>query len=576
MASKKKPAKKATKSTKAKKAAAAPAPPANPFAEVRCDGLALAVGAPGQEAMAEALVEQVVERNLTGNWKIHRVNPEARDFELIPTPRISVARAFDLVAKLQEDRDVEWAEPILDTPGVEPEPMVAAKLGMMPVTKAKAMAAIGGAPSHQTCSTSTEWSLDECKVKQAWQHPLPSHGAGRRQGEGITVGHPDTGYTLHPEINDPQRLLTTKGFDFLDNDPDPKDSLGGQSPGHGTATASVIMSGVGGPGATAPPHVSGVAPLAKLVPLRVSESVIHFKFGTVTHAIEFAAKNGHHVISMSLGGPFKSQELLNAIRRALDKGIVLIAAAGNQWPFVVYPAKFDEVIAVAASNCKREKWDGSASGSDVDVTAPGESVWRANGKTQTVERSSGTSYATATTAGVCALWLAYHGRDRLIAKYGARNVANVFKEILMKTANVPQGWDTKNMGAGIVDALAVLKAELPTSVAAGGMKGLRAARAAAARPQTDFDELMHFFPDQPRPKIRKNVAALLGVSDEELDDTLRRHGPEIKLHAAIDPEMRRSIIRGPVAAKAGAKALAAAPRPPGMALSNTLKKQMGG
>jgi serine protease len=572
MASKKRPARKAAK--KALRAAAAPAPAGNPLAEVRCDGLALAVGAPGQEALAEALVEQVVQRNLSGNWKIHRVNPEARDFELIPTPRISVARAFDLVAKLQEDRDVEWAEPILDTPGVEPEPMVAARLGMMPPPKAKAMA-LGAAPAHQACSTSTDWSLDECKVKQAWQHPLPSHGSGRRQGEGIIVGHPDTGYTLHPEINDPQRLLTTKGFDFLSNDPDPKDSLSGSSPGHGTATASVIMSGVGGPGAAAPPHVTGTAPLARLVPLRVSESVIHFKFGTVTHAVEFAARNGHHVVSMSLGGPFKSQELLNAIRRALDKGIVLIAAAGNQWPFVVYPARFDEVIAVAASNCRHAKWDGSASGADVDVTAPGESVWRANGKTQTVERSSGTSYATATTAGICALWLAYHGRDRLIAKYGARNVANVFKEILMKTANVPPNWDKKNMGAGIVDALAVLKAELPTSVAAGGMKALRAARAAAPRPQTDFDDLMHFFPDQPRPKIRKNLAALLGVSDEELDDALRRHGAELKLHAAIDPAMRQSIIRGRVAAKAGAKALAAAPRPAGLSLSNGLRKKMG-
>ena len=136
---------------------------------------------------------------------------------------------------------------------------------------------------------------------------------------------------------------------------------------------------------------------------------------------------------MSLGGPLPSFALHDAIEDATNAGLILVAAAGNQWPFVVFPARYDEVIAVAASNCADQRWVSSASGSDVDITAPGESVWRAETKstgTFDVSRSSGTSYAAAQVAGAAALWLAHHGRSTLVGRYGAANVPAVFKELL--------------------------------------------------------------------------------------------------------------------------------------------------
>lgn len=79
--------------------------------------------------------------------------------------------------------------------------------------------------------------------------------------------------------------------------------------------------------------------------------------------------------------------------------------------------------------------------------------------------------------------------------------------------------------------------------------------------------------DQPRPKLRRTLAVLLNVNDDELDLALARFGPELKLHAAVDPEMRRAIERGPVTAKAAAAqatpASAAAPN-----LSRGLRRQM--
>ena len=58
------------------------------------------------------------------------------------------------------------------------------------------------------------------------------------------------------------------------------------------------------------------------------------------------------MISMSLGGPFGSGFLERAIGRAVDSGLIVLAAAGNYWPWVVYPARYNEVVGVAAVNCR--------------------------------------------------------------------------------------------------------------------------------------------------------------------------------------------------------------------------------
>ena len=179
--------------------------------------------------------------------------------------------------------------------------------------------------------------------------------------------------------------------------------------------------------------VRGVAPLAKLVPLRVTDSVVLLSFGKLAEAIRYAADDGHHVISISLGGPLSSRFLERAVRYATQRGVIVIAAAGNVWPWVVYPARLDDTIAVAACTCSHGEWSSSASGSAVDITAPGESVWRALASPNgfSVARSSGTSYATAVTAGAAALWLAFHGRDKLVRQYGEAGVPAVFKELLV-------------------------------------------------------------------------------------------------------------------------------------------------
>jgi hypothetical protein len=80
-----------------------------------------------------------------------------------------------------------------------------------------------------------------------------------------------------------------------------------------------------------------------------------------------------------------------------------------------------------------------------------------------VGRSAGTSFAVALTAGAAALWLAHHGRENLISRYGKAALQAVFTDLVRKTARRPTGWNSSEYGAGIVDADALLARPLPAT-----------------------------------------------------------------------------------------------------------------
>src|SRR4030095_5214113 len=191
-------------------------------------------------------------------------------------------------------------------------------------------------------------------------------------------------------------------------------------------------------------------PGASLIPIRTTKSVVLFSMSHLTKAIRYAVDNGAHVISISLGGAGPRSALHNACRDAEASGVIVLCAAGNEVGFVVFPAAFDEVIAVAASRIDDTPWPRSCRGPAVDITAPGSSVWRARTERQqgaqgvSGERGSGTPLAPAATAGIATLWLSFHGRSALIARYGIGRIAAVFKQLLQDHCRTVSGWDTVN------------------------------------------------------------------------------------------------------------------------------------
>ena len=523
--------------------------PSKPGAPVKCEGLIMQIGnehTRPDEALR--IARQVVKQTLKGKWTVAPMAEGLREFEVgkpAGGKQPSVSAVWDMANRLEGHRDVASAEPALILPGADPMPeQVFPSTQLLPKSFLSA--------KHKACSSTEEWSLDLTSVKAAWGlNPKK----GKKFGSGIVVGHPDTGYTPHPEIWKGGRVLAHRGYDFESGQPDPIDPLTGEFPSHGTGTASVIMSGTGLQVSENLTFVSGTAPKAKLVPYRVSTSVIHLSFKKVSQAIYRAIANKDHIISMSLGGPFGPRYLKRAIQAAIDNGIIVLAAAGNVWPFVVYPAKFDEVIAVAACNCLGKPWSGSARGSAVDVTAPGESVWRAetkDGNKHTTSRSNGTSHAVATTAGICALWLAYHSRSKLINRYGKENLATVFKEVLLNHGvDTPTKWKTNKYGSGIVNASKLLKAQLPKTPAAGGMKVLHSSLVPKAVNQ--FDEIMHYFPDSDPRHVLTVIGGMLKIKPIELSAALSEFGEELMFHVATNPQLRVEIAAQ--AAKKTPKAL---------------------
>lgn len=313
------------------------------------------------------------------------------------------------------------------------------------------------APEDQRVEQNKQWALTKMNVQAAWQ----LSAAGKDKGRGIVIAQPDTGITGHHELKDiPMHAAT----DVLDGDNDPTDPLNvalGNN-GHGTATASVVVSRE----TSAPNDVVGSAPNAIHMPIRAIASVIRVSQLNVAEAINYAVDNGAHVITMSLGGA-PSFVLWLALRRAVKNNLIVLAAAGNCVKAVVYPARYENCLAIAGSNIDDQPWRGSCRGPSVAITAPGENVWRASSKLVdgTVEfdtgQGQGTSFAVALTAGVAACWLAHHGRENLIKEASQRGetLQMMFLRLVRATARRINGWDVYQFGPGIVNAVDLLRAD---------------------------------------------------------------------------------------------------------------------
>ena len=399
------------------------------------------------------------------------------------------------------------------------------------------------ANDHPPGTENPAWALDAMRVRAAWAN-------SGSEGAGILVAQPDTGITAHPELAG--ALDLARGRDLLDDDADPTDPLTKRwwwmdNPSHGTATASVVVS-------RGPREITGSAPQAKLVPLRSNRSVVLVLDGNVALAVERARASGCHVITMSLGGVGFSPALRAAIDAAIADGVIVLAAAGNYVGLVVTPASYHEVIAVAASTIQDQPWSGSSHGIAVDVTAPGQSVFIARaskehgGNRYYTDRSNGTSFAVALTAGVAALWLAHHGRDTLIARYGKGNLQAVFADLLRRTARRPAGWNTGHYGTGIVNAETLLAAPLPAAVPALAIN--------PAQALTVAERLAPYLPDPSPAAADAALNALLPGPDGERD----LYAGELAYHLSQDPQVRATFAA--VAAATAGAGLAANAAPP--------------
>ena len=363
---------------------------------------------------------------------------------------LSVGEGFETARVFGKDPDIIIVEPILQHDGLYPDE-IEPPPGVIPTPSASEM----------------EWPLDQIRGKEAWET------AGNK-GDGIRLAQLDTGYTEHPELFTNTNLRKDLGYNFEEGCRDPKEPLETIQKGHGTATGSVLFS-LEGPqmDPSGKEFVSGIVPNSELVPIRVDKDVYYYWSAEKDAlGVYHALKNNCDIVTMSRGGTVK-EVLKDAVDTAVNEGVIIVAAAGNckPWCFVVYPASHPSVIAVAGSTKERRPWEESSHGPKVDIGAPAHLVYRARARREgdsyayDIQPSSGTSYATPLTAGAAALWLAKHGgRKVLQEKYGRSDAPSLVFRYVLKTKGFSEGidWDTRRFGPGILDANALVSADLPS------------------------------------------------------------------------------------------------------------------
>lgn len=171
---------------------------------------------------------------------------------------------------------------------------------------------------------------------------------------------------------------------------------------HGTHVAGIIGStkdnGLGG---------YGVFPNAKILPVDVFNGSMGASDFTIAEGITYSVDQGADVINLSLGGFMPSSVVEEAIQYAIDSGVVVVAAAGNEaTDKYSYPAAYPGVISVGNINGSKSLSDSSNYGSSVDVVAPGENIYSTSYNAESgskYERLTGTSMASpmvAATAGL--------------------------------------------------------------------------------------------------------------------------------------------------------------------------------
>ncbi len=283
---------------------------------------------------------------------------------------------------------------------------------------------------------SQQWNLRSINVESAWDET---------KGSGVTVAVIDTGISKVPDL---EQTKFVKGYDFVNDRIEADDDAG-----HGTHVAGTIAQSTNNNYG-----VAGIAYEANLMPLKVLGASGGGTVADIAEAIRFAADNGADVINMSLGGPGESSLMEEAINYAHQKGVFVVAAAGNSnQNSASYPARYPHVVGVSALDSAGNKAPYSNFGAGVDISAPGGSE---TGKIlqETIDPETGsavfasyqgTSMAAPHVAGVAAL----------VKASGIKEPDEIL-QVLKQSVRPVQEDPLNHFGAGHVDAAAAVKLAL--------------------------------------------------------------------------------------------------------------------
>lgn len=294
-----------------------------------------------------------------------------------------------------------------------------------------------------------QYALERIEAAAAWQIE-----AGKKSvvvaviDTGVQLNHPDLASQMWVNPNETQNGVDDdnngfvddiRGWNFVSGNNNPNDDNE-----HGTHCSGIIAAtrgnGVG---------IAGTANVT-IMPLKVLNAQGSGTGSDIMMAVQYAADNGASIISMSLGGTYFDEAEAEVYRDVIARGAVVIAASGNESSNQIgFPAGYEGVIAVGATDVNDQIADFSNTGEGLAISAPGVDVL------STIPGSgydsfSGTSMATPYVAGVAAL---------LRSVDANMSVADVRQRLLDSADDLgAPGYDTV-YGAGRVNARKALANE---------------------------------------------------------------------------------------------------------------------
>lgn len=218
-----------------------------------------------------------------------------------------------------------------------------------------------------------------------------------KEKDNVKIAILDSGVDYNTDMNIAETISLVPGKEEIN-------PLFMDASGHGTCVAGLVAAKDNKDG------ITGVDPYAEIYSIRVLDDDNCSPISRVIEGIYMAIERKVDIINMSFGVNSYSKALEMAVRDALDAGILVIAAAGNSGSAekagmdstVQYPAAFDGVLAVGSVDKSGEVADSSATGSEIDLVAPGELV-RSTGMFGSEIVTSGTSLAAPQVTGAAAL-----------------------------------------------------------------------------------------------------------------------------------------------------------------------------
>ncbi|MGA1407391.1 MAG: S8 family serine peptidase [Ilumatobacteraceae bacterium] len=285
---------------------------------------------------------------------------------------------------------------------------------------------------------SQQWGLSSTGAMAVWS---------TTRGAGVTVAIVDSGSGPHPDLD--ANVDVGLGISGGVESPDYADV---DNEGHGTHVSGIVAAL-----ADNSLGIAGVAPAARILPIRVLDSNGSGDSRDVARGIRYAADRGARVINLSLGGVFESPVVTQAIDYATSKGALVIAAAGNGGSLSSpkWPANYDGTIAVTAIDPDDQSPAFAQRGDYIDISAPGvRIVSTAQGEYNT---QSGTSMSAAFVSGAAALL--FSARPQLTP-------AEVRDMLILSAIDIGSPGRDSTYGAGrlnIPGAFALLAARYPST-----------------------------------------------------------------------------------------------------------------